>query len=220
MNRVGCSPSPRRCPVRRLARRPIDDGGGTARSGAPEPVARCAPGGGPRNFPAGRPRSGSSWACRPRTRRREPSPPFSGSVKDGRRCWDRRPPRSASSASAPRRRCLPHSGGNLRVRPSLRRRPNPGTECLTSKPLTKIGGIRRPAHLLTTLACADPALPGRSQKISTTPVPSRLRGRHRGEPATRPGTGVGNFPPRDRWQSHLGLCGHRPRRDAFRAELA
>jgi hypothetical protein len=48
----------------------------------------------------------------------------------------------------------------------------------------------------------------------------RLRRQHRGKPATDPGTGGWDFSPRDRWQSHLGMCGHRPRRDALCAELA
>jgi hypothetical protein len=48
----------------------------------------------------------------------------------------------------------------------------------------------------------------------------RLRRQRRGKPATDPGKGGWDFSPRDRWQSHLGMCGHRSRRDALCAELA
>jgi hypothetical protein len=48
----------------------------------------------------------------------------------------------------------------------------------------------------------------------------RLRRQHRGKPATHPGTGGRDFSPRDRRQSHLGMCGHQPRRNALSVELA
>jgi hypothetical protein len=82
-----------------------------------------------------------------------------------------------------------------------------------------VGRGRRITHLQHPRAWIRQSLVNHGKPLRLRPG-LRLGRQRRGKPATHPGTGGRDFSPRDRWQSHLGMCGHRPRRDALCAELA
>ena len=190
--------------------------------GAPEPAARRARGGGPGDFP-GRPARAVDRRRRARrTRQREPSQPSSGSVSNGRWSWDRRPPRSASSASVPPltvSTALPWERSRS-TKPSVAQ-PNPGTKMPyftatdqdwwdedAGSPTynTHVRGSGSPSSIAENLYDSGTVY-DYAVNIAVNP-------------RTDPGTGGRDFSPRDRRQSHLGMCGHRPRRNALCAELA